>query len=307
MTKGPIAVPASVYIGSSSWVEKSLVASGRFYPPDVKESDSRLAFYAQRFNLAEVDSTYYALPSRRNTERWAAAVPEGFRFNVKAFALFTQHPTRLSSIPKSFHEALPPETLTKRRLYAKDVPADVSDELWRIFSRALQPMRDAGKLGAVLIDFPPWYVPNDKNRDYIAEARRRLPDDSVIVEFRNRLWVEDAEAGRTFSLLRDLACGFVCVDEPPGLNSSFPPVVAVTAPAAAVRFRGRNAKRWQDKSANTEERLNWWYTDEELAEWLPRINQLTSEAQEVYLTFNTKAEDQGVVNAGRLKSLLSGA
>lgn len=136
---------------------------------------------------------------------------------------------------------------------------------------------------------------------------RRLPHDSVIVEFRNRLWVEDAEAGRTFSLLRDLACGFVCVDEPPGLNFSFPPMVAVTAPAAAVRFRDRNAKRWQDKSANTEERLNWWYTDEELAEWLPRIDQLTSEAQEVYLAFNTKAEDQGVVNAGRLKSLLSGA
>ena len=84
-------------------------------------------------------------------------------------------------------------------------------------------------------------------------------------------------------------------------------MVAVTAPAAAVRFRGRNAKRWQDKSANTEERLNWWYTDEELAEWLPRIDQLTSEAQEVYLALNTKAEDQGVVNAGRLESLLSGA
>lgn len=297
-------MPADIYIGSSSWAEKSLVASGRFYPPDVKDSESRLAFYARRFNLAEVDSTYYALPSRRNSERWAAAVPDGFRFNVKAFALFTQHPTRPNSIPKSFHEALPPETLKKRRLYYKDVPAEVSEELWRIFNRALRPLRSAAKLGAILIDFPPWYVPNDTNRDYIAEARRHLPDDNVVVEFRNRLWVEEAEADRTFSLLRDLACGFVCVDEPPGLKSSFPPVTAVTAPVATVRFRGRNAERWENKSASTEERLNWWYTDEELNEWLPRIRRLAEEAQEVYLAFNTKAEDQGVVNAGRLKRLL---
>jgi len=297
---------ARIYIGSSSWVERSLVACGRFYPPEVKDSDSRLAFYARSFNLAEIDSTYYALPSRRNTERWAAAVPEGFRFNVKAFALFTQHPTNLSSIPKSFHEALPPEARKKSRLYYKDVPAEVSEELWRIFRRALQPFRDAGSLGAVLIDFPPWYVPKDENREYIAEARRRLPDDNVIVEFRNRLWVEEGEAERTFAQLRDLACGFVCVDEPPGLKSSFPPIAAVTAPVAAVRFRGRNAGRWEAKGAATEERLNWWYTDDELSEWLPRIERLSAEAEEVYLTFNTKFEDQGVVNARRLQGLLAG-
>ena len=98
-----------IFIGSSSWTDRSLLTCGRFYPPEARDSDSRLAFYARSFNLAEIDSTYYALPSRRNTERWAAAVPEGFRFNVKAFALFTQHPTNLSSIPKSFHEGLPPE------------------------------------------------------------------------------------------------------------------------------------------------------------------------------------------------------
>lgn len=300
-------VPADVYIGSSSWVEKSLISSGRFYPPELKDSDSRLGFYAQRFNLAEVDGTYYALPSRRNAERWAAAVSAGFRFNVKVFALFSQHPTRLSSIPKSFHEALPPETLGKARVYHKDVPPDVTDELWRIFNGALRPLREAGKLGAVLIDFPPWYVPSDANRGYIAEARRHIPDDSVVVEFRNRLWVEEPEADRTFSLLRDLDCGFVCVDEPQGLKSSFPPAVAVTAAVAAVRFRGRNAERWEDKSATTEERLNWRYSDEELGEWLPRIQRLAEEAREVYLAFNTKAEDQGVVNAGRLKALLGQA
>jgi uncharacterized protein YecE (DUF72 family) len=141
-------VAARIYTGTSSWADRALVESGRFYPPELKDTPERLAYFAQRFNLAEVDSTYYALPSRRNVERWAAAVPDGFRFVVKAFALFTQHPTRLSSIPKSFHEALPPAAQKKARLYEKDVPAEVTVELWRIVRAALGPMRDAGKLGA---------------------------------------------------------------------------------------------------------------------------------------------------------------
>lgn len=294
-----------VFVGTSSWVDKELVDSGRFYPPELKDSAERLAFYAERLDLAEVDSTYYALPSRKSTERWAGAVPDGFRFNVKAFALFTQHPTALRSIPKSFHEALPPETLKKSRVYYKDVPPEVSDDLWRIFRRALEPMRAAGKLGAILVDFPPWYVPNDANREFIAQAREKLEGDNVVVEFRNRLWVDDEEsAERTFSLLRDLGCGFVCIDEPPGLKASFPPVVAVTGPVASVRFRGRNAERWEDKSATMSERLNWAYSDDELQEWLPRIRRLSDEAEEVYVVFNTKTADQGVVNARRFKELL---
>jgi uncharacterized protein YecE (DUF72 family) len=296
---------ARIHIGTSSWAEKSLVACGRFYPEDLKDTPERLAFYASRFNLAEIDSTYYALPSRKNIERWADAVPDGFRFNVKVFALFSQHPTRMSSIPKSFHEALPEDVAKKARVYYKDVPEEVRDELWRIFNAALRPMREAGKLGAVLLDLPPWYVPSKANREFIAHARERLPHDPVIVEFRNRLWVSDDEScDATFGLLRNLKCGFVCVDEPQGLKSSFPPVVAVTAPVASVRFRGRNADRWEDKSASTEERLNWSYKEKELTEWLPRIEQLASEAEEVHLVFNTKFEDQGVVNSAALQNLL---
>jgi uncharacterized protein YecE (DUF72 family) len=299
-------MPDRLFVGTSSWTDKALVQSGRFYPEDVKDTPARLAYYAERFNLAEVDSTYYALPSKRNSEQWAAAVPDGFRFNVKALSLFTQHPTRLSSIPKSFHEALPEKSRDKRRLYYKDVPPEVGDELWGIFRGALRPLREAGRLGAILIDFPPWFVPSKPNREYIAHAREHLPDDRVIVEFRNRLWVEDDEsASSTFALLRDLDCGFVCVDEPPGLKTSLPPVAAVTSSVAAVRFRGRNAERWDDKSARSGERLNWWYTDEELGEWLPRINELAAGAEETHLVFNTKAEDQSVVNAGRLKRLLA--
>jgi uncharacterized protein YecE (DUF72 family) len=297
-------VPARIYVGSSSWVDKNLIDSGRFYPPEAKDTDARLAFYAKQFDLAEIDSTYYALPSKKNVERWAAAVPSGFRFNVKAFALFTQHPTQTRSIPKSFHDGLPPEVLKKARVYEKDVPPDVTAELWRVFRAALAPMRDEDKLGATLLDFPPWWVPSKANRDYLRRTREHLDGENVLVEFRNPLWAGDDTADATFGLLRELGYGFCCVDEPPGLSSSFPPVVAVTAPIAAVRFRGRNVERWEDKSAATDEKLNWLYTDKELKEWLPRIRQLAAGADEVYLTFNTKAQDQSVVNGNRLKKLL---
>jgi uncharacterized protein YecE (DUF72 family) len=296
---------ANVYVGTSSWVERGLIDSGRFYPTELKDTSERLAFFADRFNFAEIDSTYYALPSTKNMERWASAVPDGFRFNVKVFALFSQHPTPLKSIPKSFHEALPEEILKKARVYEKDVPSEAVDELWTIFGRALRPMRDSGKLGAVLLDLPPWYVPSQTNRDYIARVRAHLPDDSILVEFRNKLWVGDEETrASTFAMLGDLKCGFMCVDEPQGLKSSFPPAVAVTSTVAGVRFRGRNAERWEEKGVPTEEKFSWLYGDDELSEWMPRLEQLRSEAEDVYLCFNTKQEDQGVVNAARLKAML---
>lgn len=298
-------MPGKIYIGTSSWAERALIESGKFYPDELKDTPARLAYFAERFDLAEVDSTYYALPSRKNIETWSGAVPDGFRFNVKAFALFTQHPTQLSSIPKSFRDELPEALQKKSRVYEKDLPSEVTDELWRIFLRALQPMRDQEKLGAVLIDFPPWFVPSEANREYVRRARQHAPDDRVIVEFRNALWVADDESRhRTFELLRELECGFVCADEPQGLKTSFPPVVGITAPVAAVRFRGRNAERREDKTAKTEEKLNWLYTDKELSEWVPRIRALANDADEVYVTFNTKAEDQSVVNAARLQKLL---
>jgi len=297
-------MPARFYIGTSSWADRSFVASGKFYPPELKDTPGRLAYYSERFNFGEIDSTYYAFPSRKNTESWSNAVPDGFKFNVKAFALFTQHPTPVQSIPKSFREALPEVAAKKSRVYFKDMPEEVSAEMASVFSRCIAPFRDAGKLGAVLIDFPPWFVPSDDNRAYLRKARELFPDENVVIEFRDRRWADDETLPVTLDLLRELHCGLCCVDEPPGLKESFPPIVAATASIALVRFRGRNAGTFADKKASMEERLSWWYTDEELGEWLPRIEQLRAEVDELYLAFNTKTDDQSVVNAAKLQTML---
>ena len=120
----------------------------------------------------------------------------------------------------------------------------------------------------------PWFEKNKPR--YLEHVRERLLDDNVLIEFRNRLWVDDDRtAAETFDLLRELQLGFCCVDEPRDLKSSFPPVAEVTAPIAAVRFRGRNAERWEDKKASMSDKLNWTYSEEELAEWVPRVERLT--------------------------------
>jgi uncharacterized protein YecE (DUF72 family) len=295
---------ARIHTGTSSWTDRELIGSGRFYPPDLKDSESRLSYYARRFNLVEVDSTYYAMPSTRNSEAWAARTPDGFVFDVKAFALFTGHPTPLGSIPKSFHEALPPESRKKARLYAKDVPEDVRGELWAIFRNALRPLKRDGRLGAILFDLPPWAGPSDANRGLVLEAVEYLLEYPIVVQFRSPAWVNDEHRENTLAFLREHGLGLVCVDEPQGLKTSFPPLAEATASRALVRFFGRKAHTWEQRGVSTAERFDWLYSDEELREWLPRIERLASQAEEVHLMFNTKVGDQGVQNAARLQGIM---
>src|SRR5207237_10798803 len=133
--------------------------SGRFYPPEVKTPEARLQYYAATFPLVEVDSTYYAMPAERTAGLWVQRTPENFTFDVKAFALFTQHPTPPRALPKHVREGLSPELVDKKHVYYKDLPADLQQDLWRRFRDALLPLDSAGKLGLVLFQFPPWFLP----------------------------------------------------------------------------------------------------------------------------------------------------
>ena len=140
-----------IRIGTASWTDKTLLASG-WYPDDAKSAEERLAFYASQFPIVEVDSTYYTPPNERNSELWAERTPPGFTFNIKAYSLLTQHPTRVASIYKD----LRPES-TKTNVYAKDLDPKVVDQVWDRFLAALDPLHQAGKLGALLFQFPQWF------------------------------------------------------------------------------------------------------------------------------------------------------
>jgi len=297
---------ARILVGTCSWTERSLVASGRFYPPELKSAEERLRFYAEQFPIVEVDSTYYGLPSERNAALWVERTPEEFIFDIKAFALFTQHPTPLASLPKDVREALPAALRSKRNIYYRDIPPEVRDEMWQRFAGALLPLDSAGKLGVVLFQFPPWFMPGHEGRAHVLEAQERLPQYRVAVEFRNNRWLSDLNRDRTLDFLRQNRLPFVCVDEPQGLTNSVPPAAEATAEIGLVRFHGRNREMWAKKGATTGERFDYLYSEEELAEWLPAIERLAGETRELHLLMNNCVQDKAVVNARQLALMAEG-
>jgi uncharacterized protein YecE (DUF72 family) len=294
-----------VLTGTCSWAERTLVQEADWYPQRTMSAQERLGFYAARFPVTEIDSTYYAPPAERQADLWAQRTPPGFRFNVKAFSLLTGHPTRPRSLWSDLREELSDETLAKRNIYATHLSPEALDEAWRRFDRALRPLHDAGKLGAVLFQYPPWFTPRRDNRDEIMALRERLPDYRVCVELRSPRWVaEDRDRERTLSLLEEHELIFVCVDAPE--VSGLPRLLTVTNPELlVVRFHGRLDSTWAGGARTAAERFRYLYSDQELAELAPRLADAASQARETHLLMNNCYRDYGVRNAAQLRDLIS--
>jgi uncharacterized protein YecE (DUF72 family) len=294
-----------ILVGITGWTEPTLVKAGTFYPKKTMSAEDRLRFYADQFPIVEVDSTYYSPPSERNAELWIERTPKHFTFNIKAFSLLTNHPTRSDSLYKDTRERLPAELADKRNIYRDKLPAGIVDEVWQRFHDALMPLHSAGKLGAVLFQFPQWFVISRKNKDYIVECAERLKDFRIAVEFRHRTWLEDRNVDETLSFLEEHDIPLVCVDMPQGFDSSLPPIAATTAKdLAMVRFHGRDPDQWTKKSVSAAERFRYDYTKEELEEWVPKVRDLAEGARETQVLMNNCYQDYAVKSARQLASLL---
>jgi uncharacterized protein YecE (DUF72 family) len=295
-----------VLTGSCSWADKTLVEHGDWYPRRTMSAEERLRFYASQFPLTEIDSIYYAPPSEQQARMWAERTPEGFRFDVKAYSLLTGHPTRPASLWRDIREQLPAEVREKRNVYAKHLDPDALDEAWTRFESALRPLHDAGRLGAVLFQYPPWFVPRKDNRAEIEALRERLPDYHVSVEFRSPMWLaEQKDRERTCRLLSEHELILVGLDAPAA--SGLPRLMAVTNPELAiVRFHGRSDSTWADTSRSAAERFRYLYTREELDELAKPVAELVHEARETHLLMNNCYRDYAVRNAAELRDLLRG-
>lgn len=291
-------------VGTCSWTDPTLIECGRFYPGWARSAESRLRHYASQFPLVEVDSTYYALPSERTSGLWVRRTPDNFIFDTKAFRLFTQHPTPLTSLPKDIREALPMGIKAKRNLYSRDLPAELLDEVWHRFERALLPLDSSGKLGVVLFQFPPWFYVGDVQRDYILTCRERLPQYKLAVEFRHSSWVSEGNLDGTMKFLRDNGLPFVCVDEPQGFKSSLPPIVEATSDIAVIRFHGRNRETWEKGGISVAERFNYLYSEDELCEWVPRIKHLNLVTRQLHVLFNNCHQDKAVASGRQIQLML---
>jgi uncharacterized protein YecE (DUF72 family) len=288
-----------VRVGTASWTDRTLLASG-WYPPEADTPEKRLRYYARQFGLVEVDSTYYALPAQQTAAMWAARTPDGFTFNVKAFSLFTQHPTRVAALPADLRPAV--ENAGKDRVYLKDVDPAVTGEAWDRFLAALDPLREAGKLGAILLQFPPWFPISRANKDYISSCAQRVAPRRVCVEFRNRTWMTEANQAETLAFLCDHHLPYVCVDMPQGYRDSIPPVLAATSDLAVMRLHGHSDK-WDSKDIH--ERFGYRYSHQELAGWAPKIAALADQAEDTHVLFNNCYRDYAQVNAQQLEDLLN--
>lgn len=295
---------AAIMVGSCSWTDPSLISTGRFYPKGVSSAEARLRYYATQFPLVEVDATYYAPPSERNSRLWVERTPDGFVFDVKAFALLTTHHATTERLPAELRGALPPELAGKHRLAPADLDERFLELVWDLHRRALAPLAEAGKLGAVLFQFPPWFTVNAANRDHLRSIPERLPGMTAAVEFRGGGWMEPGAAAGTLALLEKAGLAYVCVDEPQVERTSTPPVVAVTAPLAYVRFHGRNVDTWSITRGAASDRFKYLYRDDELEEWVPQVTELARQAATVHVLFNNNYEDWGIRNARRMGQLL---
>lgn len=297
-----------VRCGIAGWIDKELIGSRRFYPADVTSGEERLRFYASRFPMVEVDSTYYGMLPKRNSEMWVERTPPGFTFDVKSFSLFTQHPTNPKALPPDIREGIPTDQAQKRSVYQEQLPPDVVDAAWDAFRAALEPLRVAGRLGAVFFQFPPWFHPSTKSLAYLEQCQERMFGFQVAVEFRRRTWLDEHHAVGTLGFLRARSIPYVAVDAPQGFDTSMPALAEATSPnLAVVRFHGRNRNGWGLKGAPPSVRFRHNYSDAELLEWVPRLQALEEQVGEVHAIMNNNYSDWSVTNARRLEELIAEA
>jgi uncharacterized protein YecE (DUF72 family) len=290
-------------VGTASWTDPMLVKSDLFYPPGATTAAERLAFYASHFPTVEVDSSYYAILSERVAKLWVERTPPGFIFNVKAFAWLTQHSAEASRLPAAIKSALPAELKSVPRI--KNPPAEVLSLAFQMFWSSLKPLRDAGKLGRVLFQLPPYVTWQQSNMDYLAALPERLPSAAIAVEFRHPSWTGTApQRTETLRFLRDHGFAYVSIDAP--TRSGLAPFLATTTDDAYIRFHGRNNENWFKRSASVAERFKYLYAERELAEWAGRLKQLSG-VRRAFVIFNNCYSNFGIMNATTMREMLARA
>ncbi|MEO3773213.1 DUF72 domain-containing protein [Micromonospora sp. B9E7] len=285
-----------IKVGSSSWADQSLLRSG-WYPRSANTPARRLGFYAGRFPLVEVDTSYYAVPVPETTHGWVDATPDDFTFDVKAFSLLTGHPTPVAALPRDLRPAAGPSRIRRR-----DLPPQAYDELWARFRAALDPIAAAGKLGAVMLQFPPWLVRSAAAERRIVELAQRCRPWRVGVEVRHRSWFDGPAAPDTLDLLRAHDLSLVCVDMPQGHPSSVPPILTATAQPAIVRFHG-HSEAWD--GGDKQEKFRYAYAENELRVWAGLLAELSTEVDDLHVLFNNCCAGQAQRDATRLAQLLT--
>lgn len=272
-----------------------------WYPKRTMKAAERIAYYASRFPLVEIDATARFPPTPGLARQWVDRTPDDFTIDVRAWTALAGGAALPDSLWEDLRDEVRPELRDRRRLYLSHLSPVGRQEAWARFRHALAPLAANSRLGAVILRYPAWLPPGGTGRALMTEARTELPDFHLAVELTHRRWLEPRECEATLAFLEEQHLGFVCVDPRDG-----PPVVATTSDLAVVRFPGRNPGNWEAPEMEIGERYAYLYADHELAWWVAPVRELAAAAGEVHLLFANCWRDDAVANAATMARLLAG-
>jgi uncharacterized protein YecE (DUF72 family) len=287
-----------ILVGTASWSDPGFVE--RWYPKRMPAGD-RLEWYAQHFDMVEVNSTFYSVPEPRMVERWCAATPNDFTFNVKLHQLFSFHSTPAKLLPPDLQR----RAETDARGNAKSTP-DLREALLKTFLRATSIFHDAGKLGVFLLQLSPAFSPRKHELGELERLTEMLRDYDLAIEFRNRNWATGDQLQSTIDFLQKHHAIFVNVDAPASDHFMVMPsdIDEVTnADLAYLRLHGRSAKAYIT-GKTVAARFDYDYSDNEIAEVAQRSRKLAKEAHELHVIFNNNNLDYAPRAALRLRKAL---
>jgi uncharacterized protein YecE (DUF72 family) len=292
-------VAGKILVGTASWSDPGFVE--HWYPKKMPAGE-RLSWYAQHFELVEVNSTFYSVPEPRLAERWCAATPSDFTFDVKLHQLFSFHSTPAKLLPPDLQR----RAETDARGNVKSTP-DLQEVMLKSFLRPMSILRNAGKLGVLLLQLSPAFSPRKHQLKELEPLIEALSDYELAIEFRNRNWATGDQLQSTIDFVREHRAIFVNVDAPASDHFTVMPsdVDEVTNPKTAyLRLHGRNAKAYTT-GKTVAARFDYDYREKEIAEVAERSKKLAHEARDVHVIFNNNNLDYAPRAALRLRKALS--
>ncbi|HZG58565.1 DUF72 domain-containing protein [Paenibacillus sp.] len=288
----------NVSIGLAGWGGHDTVY------PAATPAARKLAMYARQFPVVEVDNSFYAIPTPEAVQRWVDDTPDDFGFVVKAFQGMTGHDrdTGRRALAK---------LLTGEAAPSVDALADVSEAqeaaMFAAFRAAFEPMARAGKLRAILFQYPPWF---DCTRDNVATLRRAkalMADAPVALEFRHQSWFAPEFRAKTLSFMEREGWMHSVCDEPQAGLGSIPIVPVPTHPERTiVRFHGRNVAGWHASGSPDWRAVRYLYdySDAELRDWVGILQRMLAHTAAIDVIFNNNSGGHGAGNAKRLMTML---
>ena len=291
-------MPGRILIGTASWSDPGFVE--RWYPKKLPAGE-RLAWYAQHFEMVEVNSTFYSVPDQRTVARWCASTPKGFVFDVKLHQLFSFHSTPGKLLPPSLQKSA--EIDEKGKVNTTPM---LREDLMKLFLDVFSILEHEKKLGLLLLQLSPAFSPRKHELAELDPLIALVRGHRLAIEFRNRNWVVGDQLGSTVEFLDEKRVVFVNVDAPDSDHFTVMPsdLNEITNPKAAyLRLHGRNARAYLT-GKTVAARFDYDYDDREISEIADRTKRLAREAEEAHVIFNNNNLDYAPRAALRLRKVL---